>query len=95
MGSSFSKIKNFFGSEPDSEASTRANTKTNAKPIVVTPVRRTHSIDSPRGARALSESNASAAASPKKQKIKRNVRVFVQPFFSPLFLATRAFRLIS
>ena len=73
MGSSLSKVKKFFGSEQDSEADTRANTKTNAKPIILTPVRRTQSIDSPRGARALSESNTSAT-SPKKQKIKRNVR---------------------
>jgi hypothetical protein len=77
MGSALSKVKGFFASERDSEASTRANTKTNAKPIPVpvAPIRRTQSIDSPRAARALSENGAAVSGSPgsKKQKIKRQV----------------------
>lgn len=75
MGSTLSKVKGFFASERDSEASTRANTKTNAKPIPVTPIRRTQSIDSPRAARALSENGTAVPGSPgsKKQKIKRQV----------------------
>ena len=76
MGSAFAKAKNFFGSEPDSEASTRANTKTNAKSIPVSPqpLRRTQSIDSPRAARSLSESNASSTSPKKQKKIQRQVR---------------------
>lgn len=74
MGSAASKVKRFFSSEMDSEASTRANTKSNAKPITVAPLRRTQSIDSPRA--LPSAGNAAASAGPvgaKKQKVKRQV----------------------
>ncbi len=75
MGSALSKVKRFFTSDQDSEASTRANTKSNAKPIPLTPIRRSNSLDSPRVARPPGDNLtlAAGAAGVKKQKTKRQV----------------------
>ncbi len=72
MGSALSKVKRFFTSDQDSEASTRANTKSNAQPIPLTPIRRSNSVDSPRAARPPGENStfAAGAAGVKKQKTK-------------------------
>ena len=67
MGSALSKVKGFFGSDPDSESSTRANTKTNAQPIRA-PVTRSNSLDSPRAQSAVREIDQSGGT--KKQKMK-------------------------
>jgi hypothetical protein len=76
MGSALAKVKSLFTSEQDSEASTRANTKSNAKPIPVTPVRRTQSFESPRAVRSSDDNGtaSSGTTAAKKQKIKRQAR---------------------
>ena len=71
MGSALAKVKGFFGSDLDSEANTRANTKTNAQPIRV---KRSNSLDSPRVPSVVVAESDQSGGLKKQKKITRQVR---------------------